>query len=107
MKEILRIAQKGLILNTSKDAILVIKYLESIFIPDKVKGRIGLPGGQIEFGEEPDSAFVREVQEETGITITPLLYFLLNLLQQILSDHFFYKGDFHIPIVENIVAITS
>jgi len=36
---------------------------------------MGLPGVQIEFGEYPDSAFVREVQEETGIIITPLLPF--------------------------------
>ncbi len=32
---------------------------------------MGLPGGRIEFGEKPDEALIREVQEETGITCKP------------------------------------
>jgi len=41
-------------------------------ISDRVpesKGKWTLPGGGIEFGEHPDTAVVREVYEETGLTI--------------------------------------
>ena len=30
-----------------------------------------LPGGGLEFGEHPEEAMVREVQEETGLTVKP------------------------------------
>jgi 8-oxo-dGTP diphosphatase len=33
------------------------------------KGRWTLPGGGIEFGEEPAAAMVREVREETGLDV--------------------------------------
>ncbi|MGA3070330.1 MAG: NUDIX domain-containing protein [Terracidiphilus sp.] len=34
-------------------------------------GKWELPGGKIEFGETPDKAIVREIQEELGIKIVP------------------------------------
>lgn len=34
-------------------------------------GKWELPGGKIEFGETPDHAIVREIQEELGLRITP------------------------------------
>jgi 8-oxo-dGTP diphosphatase len=37
----------------------------------KLAGYYDLPGGMIEDGEEPGAAVVREIQEETGITISP------------------------------------
>jgi phosphoglycolate phosphatase len=36
---------------------------------DKWSGKWGTPGGKIEYGETVEQAFVREVQEEVGITI--------------------------------------
>lgn len=36
------------------------------FFPNKWE----LPGGKIEFGEEPDHALIREVKEETGLETT-------------------------------------
>ena len=35
-------------------------------------GRWTLPGGGIDFGEDPADAMVREVHEETGLTVRPL-----------------------------------
>lgn len=35
-------------------------------------GQFTLPGGGIEFGEEPDECVAREVFEETGLVVRPL-----------------------------------
>lgn len=75
--EIISAAQKGIILNRKRDKILVIKYNESVYLPQKLNGKLALPGGKIEFGEDPDKSFIREVSEETGITITPDLPFYI------------------------------
>jgi 8-oxo-dGTP pyrophosphatase MutT (NUDIX family) len=71
MSKIFSVAQKGLILDESKMKILVSKYLESKYLPEKLIGKYCLPGGQIEWGEEPDRSFIKEIKEETGIIITP------------------------------------
>lgn len=75
MDQIISFAQKALILNKKRDSILVVKYLVGKYLPDKVNGKLTLPGGQIEFGEEPDEGIIREVREETGVTIKPGLPF--------------------------------
>lgn len=70
-------AQKALVLNKTRTHFLALKYLSSRYFPTELVGKYGLPGGQMEFGEDPDAAIIREVQEETGITITPSLPFYI------------------------------
>jgi 8-oxo-dGTP diphosphatase len=44
----------------------------------------GLPGGVVELGERVEDAIVREVEEETGIRVRPLM--LLTVLDSIRRD---------------------
>ena len=34
-------------------------------------GQVDLPGGQIDLGEEPGAALIREIYEETGLEVNP------------------------------------
>jgi mutator protein MutT len=38
---------------------------------EPMKGRWLIPGGTVEYGETLEDALVREVQEETGVTVAP------------------------------------
>lgn len=40
--------------------------------PDKWHGYWTLPGGALEFGESPEQAMIREVEEETGFIVRPI-----------------------------------
>ncbi len=42
----------------------------------------GLPGGFIEFGEQPDAAFRRELQEETGIELRDISIYRCRTLKR-------------------------
>lgn len=48
------------------------------------KGKWGLPGGVVEIGEKVEDAVVREVEEETGISIQPVK--LLDIFDSIVWD---------------------
>lgn len=48
------------------------------------KGRWGLPGGVVELGERVEEAVVREVEEETGVTVRPIR--LLTVFDSIVRD---------------------
>lgn len=75
MSNIMYIAQKGLVFDKSKKRILVIKYLDAKYNPEKIKGKYALPGGKMDFSERPEMALVREIKEEIGITVSPILPF--------------------------------
>jgi 8-oxo-dGTP pyrophosphatase MutT (NUDIX family) len=66
MNQILYFAQKGLILDPSGTKLLMILYSDAKYNLE-IKDKFGLPGGRIEFGENLDEAFAREIMEETGI----------------------------------------
>lgn len=63
---ITRIAAYGLI--TDADRMLLCRI--SSQLPD-LAGAWTLPGGGLEFGEDPVDAMVREVREETGLIVRP------------------------------------
>ncbi|MBT4124229.1 MAG: NUDIX domain-containing protein [Candidatus Pacebacteria bacterium] len=51
-----------------KDKVLMFKRSET---KKKFPGFWSIPGGHIDEGEDPLTSAIREVKEETGITITP------------------------------------
>ncbi len=44
------------------------------------QGQWTLPGGGLEFGESPEHAMVREVEEETGMIVTPEVVVATNAI---------------------------
>ncbi|QQS39179.1 NUDIX hydrolase [Candidatus Woesebacteria bacterium] len=75
MSNAMFIAQKAIILNRSNNKILVQKYVDGKFTREKVRGKYGLPGGKMDFGETPEETLIREVKEETGVTVKPIKIF--------------------------------
>ncbi len=59
-----RVAAYGLI--TDNDQILLCKISDQLA---QHQGKWTLPGGGIEFGESPEEATIREVEEETGLVV--------------------------------------
>ena len=63
-RRVQRVGAYGLL--TDGDRILLCRI--SAELPD-LAGRWTLPGGGVEFGEHPEAAMIREVHEETGLTV--------------------------------------
>lgn len=63
MKQFKHIGSYGLILDNNK--IVLIKKVGGPY-----DGKLDLPGGTIEWGEKPEIALIRELQEEVGIKVT-------------------------------------
>ena len=61
-----RIASYALILNANE--VLLCRLSKQL---PKWEGYWTLPGGGIEFGESPEEAMIREVEEETGLLVAP------------------------------------
>ena len=63
-RRVVRVGAYGLLTETNH--ILLCRI--SAELPD-LAGRWTLPGGGVEFGEHPEAAMIREVHEETGLTV--------------------------------------
>lgn len=66
-KQITRIAAYGLVRQSQR--ILLCRISDHI---TRDPGRWTLPGGALNFGEDPVAAMIREVREETGLTVRSL-----------------------------------
>lgn len=69
-KKIQVVGAGGLILN-KKGEILLVKRIEPMF--PQWNGKWGIPGGHVEFGEDPRKTLYRELKEELGIEVKIIL----------------------------------
>lgn len=53
-------------------------------------GQWTLPGGGLDFGEEPANAMVREVREETGLSVRPTAVVDVNSVTMNLNERVFH-----------------
>lgn len=60
-----KVSVSAVIFNDQNEILLVKRSFNDDFLP----GVWEMPGGGIDFGEEPEDAVVREVKEETGLSI--------------------------------------
>jgi 8-oxo-dGTP diphosphatase len=79
-----RIAAYGLV--TDNDRLLLCRLSDQV--PEA--GRWTLPGGGIEFGEHPEEAMVREVEEETGLIVAPVSLAGINSFTHDVPDRAFH-----------------
>ncbi|HUX28579.1 MAG TPA: NUDIX hydrolase, partial [Terracidiphilus sp.] len=70
---------------------------------EPLKGQWSLPGGLLELGESLTAGVVREVREETGLTVEPLE--LVELLDRI--QHEAERVRYHYVIVDYLCRVTG
>ena len=107
-KRITRVAAYGLVVQD--DAILLCRISRQL---PKYAGQWTLPGGGLEFGEHPESALVREVHEETGLTVHSARLATVDAIQVDVDDASFhsirviYHADILIGTLTNEVDGTT
>ena len=70
---------------------------------EPARGQWSLPGGLIELGEQLERAIVREVEEETGLIVEPVV--LIELL-----DRIYHEGErvrYHYVIADFLCRVTG
>lgn len=110
MKNVSHLGAYGLIIYDDK--IVLIKKANGPY-----KGKLDLPGGTIEYGETPEQALIRELQEEVGIDVRELSLVDANSvliewmhheeLEQIHHIGIFYKIIAYENEIKNVVEITE
>ncbi len=74
--------------------ILIFNQESKIFLmlSPKWRGKYGLPGGHIEYGETMEEAAKREIKEETGLDIFDIEFLMVQ--ECIFSEEFYKKKHF-------------
>jgi 8-oxo-dGTP diphosphatase len=90
-KQIQVVGVGGLILNKEGE-ILLTKRIELAF--SQWNGKWGIPGGNVEFGENPDATLHRELKEELGIEVKIILNTPLVASKTIDLHKMIYHGIF-------------
>ncbi|MCY2976909.1 MAG: NUDIX domain-containing protein [Planctomycetota bacterium] len=84
----------GIVTNPSGQVLLIRRA------KDPGKCKLGMPGGFIDHGESAEEALAREIQEEVGIEVSLMRYFMTA------PNHYVYQGVelpvldlfFHVPL---------
>lgn len=90
-----KIGVSGFIFNENK-LLIVRRPSTENFLPNYYE----MPGGHVEFGESPEGALIREIQEEVNLEIEPLYPF--NTFSYISN-----KGNKHTIDIQYIVRVIS
>ena len=93
--EVTRVSAYGLLRDA--DRILLCRLSQGV----ADAGMWTLPGGGIEFGEHPEAAMIREVEEETGLFVTSSGFAGINSFRQDTPDRAFHgvRVIYHADVV--------
>ena len=72
---------------------------------EPLKGEWSLPGGALEIGETLQQGVVREVFEETGMTVTPAG--VIEILDRIIKDEESGRVRYHYVLIDFVCRVTS
>lgn len=117
LQKVVTPAQKGVIMNNKKE-LLFVRYKTDTNVATPVRGKLGLAGGRSQFGETPRTSLIREVKEETGITIKPFLPFYSwswkfernHTLHQIIGNAWFgvkESGEIQPPYIKEEIDLAQ
>lgn len=65
-------ALKAMIMNDRDQILLLEEAGSGSYAEGTNAGMLQLPGGRVEMGEDPNEGLIREVNQETGLIITPI-----------------------------------
>jgi 8-oxo-dGTP diphosphatase len=72
---------------------------------EPLKGEWSLPGGALEIGETLQQGVVREVFEETGMTVTPAG--VIEILDRIIKDEESGRVRYHYVLIDFVCRVIS
>ena len=87
---------------------VVIKGTEVLLVrrgSEPLKGEWSLPGGALEVGETLQQGVVREVFEETGITVAPAG--VIEILDRIIKDEESGRVRYHYVLIDFVCRVIS
>ena len=97
MKNVSHLGAYGLIVQDDK--IVLIKKANGPY-----KGKLDLPGGTIEYGETPEQAVIRELQEEVGVEVKEMSLYDANSVLVNWMHHEKPEQIHHIGIFYKIIS---